>query len=153
MISWLFPNKPTTLCPCPSSFVLSPSNGLFPLDMLDLHILFIRFGGVENDFDYGVILPKTPLSFLLWKLTPKMRNLLSTAAPHQGPGPPDLFLFSVMLHARFVSFSLSNQILWVGIHNKFWLPYLLLSNNILQDIWNGLLLYLQNEHSAPMFTM
>ena len=93
-------------------FVFSPSNDLFLLDMLDLHILFIRFGGVDQDFDFGVILPKTPLSFLLWKLTPKMRNLLSTAAPHQGPGPPDLFL-------SFVPFSLFNQRLWVGIQNKF----------------------------------
>ena len=61
----LFPNKSTTLSPCPSFYVLSPSNGLFPLNMLDLHILLIRFGGVDQDFDFGVILPKTPLSFLL----------------------------------------------------------------------------------------
>ena len=81
-ILWLFPNKYTTLCPCPSFFALSPSNGLFLLDMLDLHNLFIHFGGVDQDYDFGVILPKTPLSFLLWKLMPKMCNLLSMAAPH-----------------------------------------------------------------------
>ena len=123
------------------------------LDMLHLHILFIRFGGVENDFDYGMILPKTPLSFLLWKLTPKMRNLLSTAAPHQGPGPPDLFLFSVMLHTRFVPFSLSNQRLWVGIQNKLRLLYPLLSNDFLRVLWNELLLHLRNEQLALIFTM
>ena len=48
--------------------------------------LSISFGGGLHDL--GVVIQSTPLSFLLWKLTTKMRNLLSTAAPHQGPGPP-----------------------------------------------------------------
>ena len=103
-------------------------DGFFPFDMLVLHILFICFGDVDHDFGFsiGVVLLKikTPLSFLFWKLTPKMGNLLSTVAPHQGPDPPVLYLFSLLVYIGFVPFSLSSQRLWVGIQNKLLLLFL-----------------------------
>ena len=46
-----------------------------------------------------------------------MRNLLSTAAPHQGPGPPGFYLYPMKIFASFVPSFLSNQRLWVGIRN------------------------------------
>ena len=57
-------------------------------------------GGAFHDF--GVVLPTTPLSFILWKLTTKMRILLNTAAPHQGPGPPGFYLYSLIILPSFV---------------------------------------------------
>ena len=77
--------------------------------------LSISFGGGLHDL--CVVIQLTPLSFLLWKLTTKMRNLLSTAAPHQGPGQPGFYLYSLKIFASFVPSFLSNQRLWVGIRN------------------------------------
>ena len=66
-----------------------------------------------------------------------MRNLLSTAAPHQGPGPPGIYLHSMMILVSFVPSFLSNPRLWVGIrNNNFNNDYL----KVLQELLNDFLL-------------
>ena len=97
--------------------------------------LSISFGGGSHDF--GLLIQSTPLSFILWKLTTKMRNLLSTTAPHQGPGPPGFYLHSMMILVSFVPSFLSNPRLWVGIrNNNFNNDYL----KVLQELLNDFLL-------------
>ena len=46
-----------------------------------------------------------------------MRNLLSTAAPHQGPGPPGFYLYSLLILVSSVPSFLSNPRLRLGIQN------------------------------------